>query len=242
MNRETNDKEKTTNRQPLGAIINALTMRETILTIFFGLLFTFSHGQTINVRIGPTFSKLSWDNSISDNQVFNKSIVGVDALLGIDYLNFKYFNLSSNFGYIQKGGSGTILVTTIQNPEEEATIDVKTLLHFITANTIFEAKVPIIKFITPFIHAGPRLDYLLSYKEDVNMLKGFEDLNKLNKFIYGLIVGGGIDFKISKIKLGVTFDFYWNFNRLVDYISSSGFKNQIYDKTFTLNAQIDYNF
>ena len=217
-------------------------MRDTILIIFFGLIVTCCYGQTINVRIGPSFSNLNWDNSASGDEVFNKSIVGVDVLLGIDYLDFKYFNLSSNLGYIQKGGSGTIVVTAIHNPEEITTTDVKTKLNFITANTIFEAKVPIIKFITPFIHTGPRLDYLLSYDENVNLLKGFDDLKKLNKFIYGLIVGAGIDFKISKFKLGVAFDYYWNFNKLVDFTSSSGFQNQIFDKTFTLNAQLGYKF
>lgn len=202
---------------------------------------TFSYGQIINVRIGPSFSSLNWDNSLSDNQVFNKSIVGVNVQLGIDYLNFKYFNLSSNLGYIQKGGAGTILVASIQNPEGDNT-DVKSKLHFITTNTIFEAKIPILKFISPFIHAGPRLDYLLAYDENVNLLEGFEDINKLNKLIFGLIVGGGVDFNISKFKLGVALDYYWNFNKLVDFTSSTGFKNQIFDKTFTLNAQIGYNF
>lgn len=217
-------------------------MRVTILTIFFCLIVACSFGQTINVRIGPSISCLNWDNSVTDETVFDKSIIGIDVILGIDYVNFKYFNLSSNFGYIQKGGSGTMLIAAIQNPEEVTSTDVRTKLNFLTVNTIFEAKLPIKNFLIPFIHAGPKLDYLLSFNENVNLLKQFDNQNELNKFIYGLIVGAGIDFKITKFKLGVSFDYYWNFNKLVDFTSSLGVKNRISDKTFTLTAQLGYKF
>ena len=216
-------------------------MKTKALAIFFVVITTCSYSQTLNLRVGPSISSLDFKNSMVTGNQFDKSMIGVDVLLGYDYLDFKYFNLSTNFGFIQKGGSGSILFVSGSNPDDPGIMDFKEKLYFLTVNTVIEGKLPIKDFIVPFIHAGPRLDYLFSYSEPAELLSQFEDINELNKYIYGVIVGGGIDFKIKKFKLGIGFDYYWNFNELVDYTAKTGVTNQISDKTFTLNFQVGVN-
>ena len=217
-------------------------MKTKLLAICFALIANCTFGQTLNLIIGTAISNLKWDNSLTHDKIFYKNLIGLDILVGLDYLNFKYLNLSSNLGFIQKGGSGSVLTTNVQNPEEMTSTNVKTKLNFLTVNTILEAKIPIKNVVIPFIQAGPRLDYLISYKENVIILQQFDDLDQLNHFIYGIVVGAGIDFKISNFKLGLVFDYFANFNKLVDYTAYTGIRNQISDNTFTLNFQIGYKF
>ena len=214
-------------------------MRKIVLIILLLLFSSTIFSQTLKLRIGSSFSKLNWENSITQDVMYDNTIIGLDVSLEVDYLNFKYFNLSSGIGFIQKGGKDSIYIAGIQNPEGTLS-KVKTTLHYLTVNTTFQAKIPIKDFISPFLAVGPRLDYLISYKEDASLIKGFENYGELNKFIFGLVVGGGINFHIKKIQLGIVFDYYFNFNRLVDYTLDNGASNKIYDRTYTLNISIGY--
>lgn len=173
--------------------------------------------------------------------MFNKNVIGFDASLGIEYLNFKYFNLSSGLGFTQKGGKDSLMVTGAQG-ENGSMAEFKIRLNYLTLNTVVELKVPIRDFITPYVLIGPRLDYLISYKEGANSIKQFDEIGKVNKFIYGIITGAGINFKIKKIQLGIVFDYYFNINKLVDYTSDKGVSNKISDITYTLNFLVGYRF
>ena len=208
------------------------------LFIFLGSTLT---GQTIYLKTGPTFSKLTWNNSMINKNTFNKGIVGFDAIIGVNYLNFKYLCLSSNIGFIQKGGSQNVIMTN-ELGDSIATIKEILKLNYLTINTTFNLKIPIIKFLEPYIVAGPRLDYLIRYKENVVFLKQFEDVGKLSKISYGILLGCGINCTITKFRLGIAFDYYFNINKQVDFVSSSGVTNTIFDKTYAINALIGYKF
>ncbi len=217
-------------------------MIKPILIICFGVMMTCGFSQTLSLRFGPANSNLTWDNSVVAGNVFDKNITGFDILLGLDYLDHRYFNLSTNLGFIQKGGSGSALNASLPDPEAYSETSIVTRLNYITVNTTFEAKLPVKDILTPFVHVGPRVDYMVSYAQNVNLFSQFTELDQLNKIIYGVVGGAGVDFKINRFKVGIVFDYYRNFNKLVDYTSSRGVSNQIYDHTFTLNAQVGYKF
>ncbi len=171
--------------------------------------------------------------------MFDKNIIGFDASMGVEYLNLKYFNLSSSLGLIQKGGKDSIMVTGVQG-ENGSMEEFKIRLNYLTINTVAELKVPIKGFIIPYVLIGPRLDYLISYKESASFIKQFDEIENVNKFIYGFITGAGINFKIKKIQLGIVFDYYFNINKLVDYTSYKVVSNKISNKTFTLNLLVGF--
>jgi len=194
------------------------------------------HGQTIFLKFGPAFSKLSYTSTTCQVSQ-QESIIGYDAIAGINYLNFKYFHLSSGFGFIQKGGIENYEI--FQNDPRWVTETAR--LNFLTINTTFNLKVPILQIIEPYIFVGPRLDYLISYSENDHLLKDFNYFKVLNKVIYGIITGGGINFKVKSFQLGLVFDYYLNVNKLVD-IKTDYTTNQISDNTFTINACFGYKF
>ncbi len=215
-------------------------MKNIILSICFGMIMAGSFGQTLNLRFGPSFSDLNWNKSGADKYIFDEGIIGFNFLLGLDYLDYKYFNLTSNLGVVQKGGTGSL--NPLQFPEGLSETTATTVLNYVTFNTMFEAKLPVKDLVVPFIHIGPRLDYLVSYSQTFNLFSQFTETDQLNKTMYGLIAGAGIDFKIKRFKVGIVFDYYKNFNKIVDYTSDTGKSDQIDDHTCTLNLQVGYKF
>jgi Outer membrane protein beta-barrel domain len=214
-------------------------MKRNFLILLVCLLNLSLFGQTLHLQIGPSFSKLNWKNSMVQDIMFNRNVTGFNASIGVEYLNLKYFNLNSTLGFIQKGGKDSISVTGPQG-ENESKEEFKIKLNYLTINTTVEFKVPIKEFITPYIFIGPRLDYLISYKEKANFIKQFDEINQVNKYIYGFIAGVGINFQIKKIQLGAVFDYYLNINKLVDYTSDKNVSNKISDNTYTLSFQVGY--
>ena len=219
-----------------------LSMKSGILIVCFWLLAAASFNQTLNLRFGPCFSAMDWRNSSVNGNIYDQNNLGINVILGIDYLDFKYFNLSTNLGYIQKGGSGSSVNKGSINPEPYTESEIHTKLNYITVNTVFEAKIPVKDLVVPFIHVGPRVDYLISFSDNVQLFNQFTEVDELNKTIYGVIGGGGVDFRFSKFKVGLVFDYFWNINKLVDYKANTGATHQIDIHAFSINAQVGYTF
>ncbi len=214
-------------------------MKRNITFLFFSLQILTLTGQNLNLQIGPSFSKINWENSMSNEIMYNKNVTGINVSIGIDYLNLKYFNLSSNIGFIQKGGKDSISVAT-PNGEIIGKQLIQTKLNYLTINTTANLKLPIKDFVIPYLFVGPRVDYLISYKESAVFIKQFDDWGKLNKLIYGVITGIGLDFKIKRFFVGAVFNYYFNFNKIVDYTSDNNVSNKILDRTFTINLKVGY--
>ena len=61
--------------------------------------------QTLTIQGGTTFSRLKWFNGgDSDFKRYEKTLIGYSGFVGVDYLEKKHFNLSTNAGFIRKGG------------------------------------------------------------------------------------------------------------------------------------------
>lgn len=214
-------------------------MKKNIIFLFCALQIATLSGQTLKLQIGPSFSKLNWENSVVNETMYNKNVTGFNVLVGIDYLNLKYFNLSSNLGFIQKGGKDSIFVVAPPGEIEKKDL-FKTKLNYLTVNTTANLRFPIKDFVIPYLFAGPRIDYLISYKEDAVLFQQFDDWGILNKLIYGALTGIGIDFKINKFFVGAVFNYYFNFNKIVDNTSEANVYNKIIDRTYTIDLKVGY--
>ena len=135
-------------------------MRTHIIIFIFLLVSAESREQTIYLKFGPSFSKISTEATPGASQVTSeKGLIGFNAIAGVSYLNFKYFNLSSGMGFIQGGGEEELVTYT--SPYQVMKYTAR--LNFLTVNTTFNLKIPVYDFMEPYICAGPRLDYLFSY-------------------------------------------------------------------------------
>jgi len=216
-------------------------MKKHLLLLLLFLPVMILPGQTITLQLGPSFSELKWENSLVKDEMFDKNVTGLNVLLGIDYLDLKYFNLTSGLGFIQKGGKDSMLVTNVMGEDGAMTL-FRIRLDYLTINTAAVFKVPVKDFIFPYILIGPRFDYLISYNEDNNIIKQFDDSNHLNRFSYGFITSAGIRFAVKKIQLGIVFNYYLNLNKIVDYTSDKNVTNTLIDHTWNLDFQLGYKF
>lgn len=196
------------------------------------LLFAcFSYGQTIKIQTGVSVSNLDWKFNSQYQMFEQENFIGVPVFIGLDYFEKKYFNLSTNFGYIKKGGEVTLKAKP--KPFTPGLVDagevlpdkgLRSYLNYLSLNTTFDFNYPFNIGITPFVGVGPRIDFLLT------------DESFYNKYNYGLLMGGGVKYDINKLRVGLRFDYYLNFNDL--------FKTEQYgtlnDRTFTTNLIIGY--
>ncbi|MFZ4522697.1 MAG: outer membrane beta-barrel protein [Bacteroidales bacterium] len=208
-------------------------MRTRLLFILMFIMGSASHGQTIFLKFGPSFSKITSTATPGASPVIaEKGIVGFDAIAGVNYLNRHYFYLSSGIGFLQGGGEEELVSFGSPYVDEKVTVR----LNFMTVNTTFNLKIPIKEIIEPYIFAGPRMDYLVSYS---HLDELFNTHPGKNYIIYGALLGGGINFKFKKIQFGLGCDYYLNLTKIVD---NQKHDEQVSVNTFTVNALIGYTF
>lgn len=212
-------------------------MKHFKLVVFGLLLSNFSFGQIIKIQMGTSFSSLDWKIDDLNIAPYKKTLTGYSVFAGVEYFNRKYFNISTNLGFIRKGGKDVISYSNeegeyVNMKEQEATLD------YLSINTALDIKYPIREKIVPFVGIGPRIDYLLSNNREV---EGINGINPIQEYSFGLIVGGGIKYLLSRIQLGVRADYYLNFNKMADRSTQvENLAGEINDKTMTLNLSIGY--
>ncbi|HPS62844.1 MAG TPA: porin family protein [Bacteroidales bacterium] len=213
-------------------------MRKTFLSFLLLIPCLALTAQNLHIQVGPTFSKLNLESSApgGNSLKFDKTVTGYTVQLGLDYLDLNYFNLSTGFGYLQKGGKDSVNTASPEmtlNPNGIA----KIRLDYITLNTVANLKFPIKGLLVPYVFAGPRLDYLMNYEEDTRVFGFYDDYAKVNRLIYGVIAGGGINVKLMRLTFGLSFDYYFNFNKPVD-CTLGGTAVKISERTFAVNAKV----
>lgn len=214
---------------------------KSIKTFIVGLILLTSSdtfGQVLNLQTGASISKMDWQLNGLEYNFYNDYIFTPSLLVGLDYLNHKHYNLSSNIGFVQKGGEGFSLLQRI-NGELIGTNKEKIKFNYFSINTLIDFKLPINERITPFISIGPRFDYLMSYSEQ---LEGLKNTGNLKIASYGLLLGGGIKYNLSRIQLGIRADYYYNFTPVAEW---EPFEHNtggvVKNNTFTLNLIIGYS-
>lgn len=200
---------------------------------FFSLQLSF--GQVIHLQFGPSISNLQWSVENIRRIGSDKTLTGRSAFIGLDYLNSRHFNLSTNVGYLQKGdrsdiayikGEGDILVFPAM----------KALFEYFSFNTVAEIKLPISKRFIPYISFGPRVDYLFSYTKDFSFI---EEINQMPRYAYGANAGGGIKLDFRRLMVGVRSDYYFNLNKMANWGSNSD-TSWIEDTTYLVNLTVGY--
>jgi hypothetical protein len=194
--------------------------RSQLLSIAL-LISVLSFGQTLKIQSGVSISTIDMQTSGSTTGLTkeNKRLVAYSFFVGMDYLQHKNFNLSSNIGMLRKGGQSMFYTNWGYGQGIKATLD------YLSLNTTFDFQLPIEDKVIPFISFGPRVDVLLN------------PISEYNSFNYGLLLGGGLKYPLSdKLQLGLRADYYLNLRD----ISKTGQTRTVSDKTFTTNLVLGY--
>jgi hypothetical protein len=193
----------------------------------------FVSGQTINIQAGTSLSKLDW--VMDETNYFNNTLIGYSAFAGIDYMDSRYFNLSSNLGYVRKGGRDKIIYINLYGVET-GTDYMNASLDYLSFNTAVDVKVPI-NNIVPYLCFGPRIDFLIMHHRLYN---GIDDMGGLNSVSYGLLFGGGIKYDMPTIQFGIKAEYYLNFNKVAEWSPQNNLNYDIKDNTLLLSVTIGF--
>lgn len=214
-------------------------MKKVILIGIFSILILSANSQTVNFKIGPTFSQMNWEPPVTYFPDLYENYVGFYTSLGLDYLQKKGFCLSSNVGYYTNAGKETISLTDeMGNFIKDSTF--KTKLNFITLNTIAKYNFIAEKKVSPFVGLGFGLNYLVSYNDDFKLLDNYDRNDELNTLLWGLIGTAGVNVNLNKIRLGAEFIYNYNLNKMVDYEDTSGFSSQLSVNYFSVLFSVGY--
>lgn len=206
-----------------------------IIGLFFAQI---CFSQTINIQAGKSLSSIDWE--FGEYSLYNKHKIGYSVFAGLDFLDHRYYNLSCNFGLINKGGKDDEVIRDAEGEYVTAS-ELVINMDYVSANTVVNFKYPILNKIIPFFSIGPRLDYLIKYKDDFKGLNEIEKMGELNKLNYGLLIGGGIKYSLSKFQFGLRADYLLNFVKIAKGNSENSNKGLVIkDNTAMFNFMIGY--
>ncbi len=218
---------------------------KNIFVVVFILIALNVKSQSFKFSLGATNSSLSFDKTVplfnvptmSRNYDYkNLKIIGVAFTFGIDYLEKKYFNLSTNIGFLNKGGlASSIFLDSLGNPTGTK-LNIKWPMQYFTINSTIDLHYPVSKYFSPFLSIGPRFDYLISprrfYKLPVDN----------NRLAFGLNIGLGFKVQMKNYTIGFKYDYMPNFIKILEYNSYGAIVPNktvvVKDKTSQLNLLI----
>jgi hypothetical protein len=156
--------------------------------------------HSIEFNNGISLSSLTKNPPYSSNETVTSQFeeglifIGLASVIKINYFNHKYWNLSSEIGFMELSQKNKDVYYNQYNVEIiQNTNYFINMLHF---NTLIEFKYPNWK-IVPSLKIGPRLDYTF-----INLMNNIYDLNKIN---YGFVIGIGISNQLNN-KINIHLD------------------------------------
>lgn len=198
--------------------------------------------QSFKLSVGASSSMLSFDRAVPlfnvptmgrNYDYKNLKTIGPSFTFGIEYAEKKYFNLSTNIGYLNKGGISSIVFLDSLGKPTGIKSNTKWNLAYFTFNTTVDFHYPISKSFLPFVSFGPRFDFLSSPK------RFYKLPSDNNKYAFGVNIGLGFKFKMKNYSIGLKYDYLPNFTEILEYSTyNSPIPNEsviVKDKTSQIN-------
>ncbi len=158
--------------------------------------------HSIEYKAGISVSAINWE--VRNTRIFPDDYIGFTTGINVKYLNHNYWNISTQLGYTQIGGSEIVQYATVTGESlEEGKVGNR--MDYINLNTLLEVKYTFKKF-TPSFKFGPHVDYLAS-------ANSYAD--NFNRFNYGIDLGGGINYAINtNIYISAEYNYYWFYDKI----------------------------
>ncbi|MDR3129380.1 MAG: hypothetical protein LBU03_03955 [Tannerellaceae bacterium] len=201
-----------------------------ILLIFYCGATSGLYGQVIRINNGVSITSLS----LKDDSKFNlldSYITPYHVSLGIDYIEERLWNLSTEIGYMGIGGKGDFRQNS---PEERVTI-IKEKGEYIRFATTVRVKTSR-KYQSAYVGIGPSLNLLIG--ADKFKHEGLSDY-RINKCLYGVKSEVGINSHLTdKLYAGINVAYIYHLNEF----ARSGFNrfnSQVFTATLTVGMELN---
>jgi hypothetical protein len=190
-----------------------------------------SMAQTLRVQAGAANASMNWQGTKPDGGtmlLFGRKSPGLYLTAGAEVQRNKYFSFSCNAGYIRKGGMDEHIVS---EPGSSRPTSYKRALHldYITANALMECRLPLGKKLNPFISAGPRVDYLVSYNKAAIEQRATD--YSLNSLLIGANIGAGIRYTHRAMDLAFQVDY------MTDISNAGNFKDPYFGTQTSISSR-----
>ncbi len=151
-------------------------------------------GQIISsygLKFGYGISNQSWGYNINVDMDW-KNKTGISPRIFADFLNYSFFQLEGEIGFLRKGFEDKVPITTASQPDGTGKyITANNGLDYLTISVLAKMKYELGLF-SPYIIVGPQLNLLLNK----NIEKGWGIVfDKFKKNNIGLSVGAGFELK-----------------------------------------------
>lgn len=199
-----------------------------IVTLSLVCSFTTS-AQVLKIENGISLASLT--NNVDG--MYDKWIYPYQISIGLDYMDHDWYALTSNIGYIRKGGGWEAHYI---KEGSQAQTDFFYKLDYLTLNTTFRLKALTSDKYILYAGAGPRIDFLLKQREvyDPEFEKTFIGaIPQADKIIPGLKCEIGMDYTIGRYQVGLNASWLPSFTHVLDEANTR-------DRTFTIGLVLGY--
>lgn len=163
-------------------------MKKIALVVTCFMLVNITYAQIIKIDNGITINNLKG----AKFDLFPNKVVSYSGMLGIEYLQRKWFYLSSEVGYLKLGGKESRTIGTMDTPEKQT-------WSYLQLNTTFRLKTGAgnTEF---FVGAGPYLNVLVGSGDFIRDMYAGYATQRTN---WGGKVEVGVNQRINKLRVGV---------------------------------------
>ena len=188
-------------------------MKRNTLILILSLTVSVAYSQTLHLNPGSSVSKLDWlyyDGQISEKYYENPRL-GYSLSVGLEYIEHKYFSVSSDVLIYNCGGENSSEVKTdpfrLMGPEKISVsyLALGSAFNFNPINNKFKVQLSI----------GPRIEYMI-YGSKKEPYKWIDNSKGLNKFNYGVTAGAGLYYDIKKYIVGINAQYLYRIKKLAE--------------------------
>lgn len=209
-------------------------MKKILLMVFALLVISISEGfsQVIKVENGLSLSWMKGDN-------LEQTLPAYSVMLGCDYLEHDWFYMSSEIGYIKKGGKDHIYGFAEELEGGISRVGYANLqsnLHYIQLNTSFRVKHSFNK-LNVYLGIAPTLDFLVkedSYTTTEN--NKYENDYHANRVVFGIMPELGAFYDAGKMRISLNV----SYTRNLSFISKIGKLPCLVNNTLLMSVGIGY--
>ncbi len=173
----------------------------------------------LGVKFGVSFSEQQFKYTAFSSD-FNR-IAGANGALSVEWISHPHFNILTEFHFIQKGMTEKQIETTESGPEPTGALTFKNRVNYFSVPIL--AKMSLTnKTISPYLIAGPRVDFKLGYE---SAFLG-EVYDQFKTITFGASVGIGSELNVGQ-----------NFTPLLEVRYSPDFTNSYSTDLLTVKNQ-----
>ena len=165
--------------------------------------------QVLKIENGIAFSSLVNEGE----DLFDKSLSSYQMSIGLDYLDQGWYALSSNVGYLRKGGSFDFYEATDPGLNMLKR-NMKYMFDYITLNTTFRVKTFSDSGWNFYAGVGPRVDVNVKRHislGDMDSLFPEQTAPAVNRIIVGLKCETGVNYNFDRYLLGLNVSYLPSF-------------------------------